>query len=128
MKPILITGILIVNLALISYSVAIISEQRKKLVNNTILVFLIIGVIFDITATICMIIGSTHTALSTHGIFGYSALMAMLIDCLLLLRCRLKLGQNTEVKKNLHLYSRFAYTWWIISYITGTIIVVSRHL
>ncbi len=128
MSRIVIAGILIVNIALISYSIAIIIEQIKKIVSNLVLFFLTFGVILDITATICMIIGSTHTALSSHGIFGYSALLGMLVDCVFLWKQRLAFGQTTKVQKPLHLYSRFAYLWWLLAYVTGIIIVSLRHI
>lgn len=118
----------VVNLALIAYSVAIFTEQRKKVVNNIVLTFISVGVFFDIVATTCMIIGSTHTALSSHGLIGYSSLTGMLVDCILLWKFRLVHGENVIVKKNLHLYSRIAYFWWIIAYITGAIIVSIRHM
>ena len=44
MSPILIAGTIIVNLALIAYSTAIITEQRQKRVSNRVLTFLSIGV------------------------------------------------------------------------------------
>jgi len=128
MTTIILAGVIIVNLALIAYSFAIIVEQRKKIVSNFVLTFLTLGVLFDITSTVCMIIGSTHSAFSSHGIFGYSALLAMLIDCVFMWKYRLSYGRTINVKKVLHLYSRFAYVWWLIAYFTGVIIVSFRHI
>jgi len=127
MKPIILTGILLVNLALIAYSVAIFTEQKRKIVNNFILFFITIGVLLDMSATACMIIGSSHTALTSHGIFGYSALTGMLIDCISFWKHKKKFGTNTKVNRKLHLYSRLAYIWWLLAYITGIIIINIRH-
>jgi hypothetical protein len=127
MKTTVFAGIIIVNLALIAYSVAIILEQYKRTVSNFVLIFLSSGVIFDILATVCMISGSTHTAFSSHGIFGYTALAGMLVDCILLWKHRLTSGRNIDAKKPLHLYSRYAYIWWVLAYFTGIIIVSFRH-
>lgn len=124
MKPILIAGILTVIFALVSYSLAIITEQRKKIVTQFILTFLILGVFLDISATIMMIIGSTKTGITLHGLLGYSALAGMIIDAILLIRLRNKEGLNSPVSKNIHLYSRFAYSWWIIAFITGSLLVM----
>ena len=128
MNKFLITGMTVVNLALIAYSIAIFNEQKKKLANNIVLGFISGGVFFDIIATTCMIIGSTHTALSSHGYIGYSSLSGMLVDCVLLWKFRLNNGEKVIVKKNLHIYSRIAYLWWIMAYITGAIIVSIRHM
>lgn len=124
MKTILIFGSAIVTLALISYTIAIITEQRKHVISNFILRFLTLGVILDIIATSCMIIGSTNSPFTIHGILGYTALSAMVIDAILLWRFRFLKGLGTTVPRPLHLYSRFAYSWWVIAYITGGLIVI----
>jgi len=123
MSPILIAGVIIVNLALIAYSVAIISEQRKKSVNRFILTFLTAGVLLDITATICMIIGSENSFITFHGMIGYLALIVMFIDSIFLWKTWLAAKATTPVPAKLHLYSRYAYIWWVVAYITGALIV-----
>jgi hypothetical protein len=128
MSPTLIAGTIIVNFALLSYTIAIIAEQRKHRITNLVLTFLTTGVLLDITATICMIIGSSHsTTITLHGLLGYSALLTMLLDCLLLWRHRQTQGIESQVAHTLHLYSRYAYIWWIIAYITGAILATLRH-
>jgi len=124
MKPILIAGSSIVTMDLISYSVGIISEQRKKLINRPILIFLAIGLVFDISGTACMIIGSSRSPFTFHGILGYSALIAMLTDNILLWRLWKIKGLGSLVPSAIHIYSRFAYSWWIIAYISGFLMAV----
>ena len=126
MKPILIAGSIIVTLALISYTIGILTEQRKRVVNNTVLQFLTVGVILDITATTCMIIGSESSPFTVHGILGYSSLTGMLVDCILIWRFRLKQGVSSTVSGGLHLYSRLAYIWWVLAYITGAVLIAFR--
>jgi len=122
MEPILVAGTIIVNFALLSYSVGIITEQRRYRVTRNVLWFLTVGVVLDITATVCMIIGSTNSPFSPHGILGYSSLTAMLIETCLAWRHRLAHGEG-EVSRKLHLYSRIAYIWWVLAYITGALLV-----
>ena len=119
-------GAAIVIFALASYSVAIITEQRKRLVNRFILTFLTLGVILDIIATTFMIIGSSHGAFTLHGILGYSSLTAMLIDTILIWRFSRKNSTDTIVPKALHVYSLGAYLWWVAAFITGLLLVVFR--
>lgn len=126
MKPILIAGSIIVTLALISYSIGVITEQRRRAVNNVVLGFLTIGVILDITATTCMIIGSENTPFTIHGILGYSSLTGMVVDCILIWRFRHRHGASAVVTPGLHIYSRLAYLWWVLAYITGAVLVASR--
>jgi uncharacterized repeat protein (TIGR03987 family) len=126
MKPVLIAGTIIVNLALISYSIGVITEQRKHRVTTMVLWFLSFGVAFDIIATACMIAGSSQGLFTPHGILGYSSLVAMLTDTILIWRFRMNKGE-TEVPKNLHLISRYAYIWWLVAYVTGALMVMSRR-
>jgi hypothetical protein len=126
MNPYSMTGAGIVIFALLSYSLSIITEQRKKLVTPFVLRFLTIGIFLDITATTFMIIGSSNSAFTLHGILGYSSLAGMLIDTILIWRFHLNSNTGTIVPKGLHLYSRFAYAWWVIAFITGLMLVVFK--
>ncbi len=126
MKPILLAGTTIVNLALISYSIFIYVERKYKINSSKVLTFLSIGVLFDIVATVCMIIGSSKGPFTMHGILGYSSLTGMLIDAVLLWNTRIKYGKNYTISAGLHMYSLVAYVWWIAAYITGAILVMSR--
>ena len=88
--------------------------------------FLTAGIILDITATILMISGSSNTPFTLHGLLGYSSLGGMLIDTILIWRHRLQKGSQTEVPNKLHLYSRYAYIWWILAFITGALLVLFK--
>jgi len=116
----------IVIFALLSYSLSIITEQRKKLVTPFVLRFLTIGIILDITATTFMIIGSSKSAFTLHGILGYSSLAAMFIDTILIWRFHMSTKPGTVVPTRLHIYSRYAYSWWVIAFMTGLMLVVLR--
>jgi hypothetical protein len=126
MNPILITGTRIVIFALIFYSIGIITEQRNRYITKRVLIALTIGIILDITATTFMIVGSPNSPFTLHGWLGYSALGAMLIDTILVWRFRLANGNDTEVPKTLHLYSRYAYCWWVIAFVSGSLAVILR--
>jgi len=125
LSPILIAGTIIVNLALLFYSIGIITEQRRRRITRRVLFFLTIGVVFDVTATVCMIIGSTNTPFSLHGILGYSSLIGMSVETVLAWKHRRGKG-DAAVTRGLHLYSRLAYIWWVLAYITGALLVMWR--
>lgn len=126
MNPLLRIGTTIVVLALASYSIAIITEQRKKILRRRILVFLTLGVALDITATIFMILGSSKGGWTLHGIIGYSSLLGMFIDAVLIWRLKIKKGSYCLVPDGIHIYSRYAYIWWVIAFITGGLLVALR--
>lgn len=119
----LMVGTRIVVLALIFYSIGILLEQRKRYITNIILITLTIGVIFDITATVFMIIGSPNSPFTLHGFLGYSALAAMLLDTILIWRARFRISSVVHVPMGLHIYSRVAYIWWVVAFISGSLLV-----
>ncbi len=126
MKTISMIGAFIVTLALISYSIAVFGERRKRHITKSIISFLTVGLIFDITATACMIIGSTNSPFTLHGMLGYSALGLMLIDTVLIWRFYKTTGSSLEVPKALHKYTILSYSWWVIAYITGSLLVMIK--
>ncbi|MEI7661595.1 MAG: hypothetical protein WCK34_05345 [Bacteroidota bacterium] len=121
------TGIITVQSALVCYSVAIISEQRKRLITPKVLTFLTLGVFLDIVATTFMILGSSHGAFTLHGILGYSSLAGMLTDGILAWQFYRKNGRGIKVTGGIHWYSLGAYIWWVAAYITGALLVALRH-
>lgn len=126
MNPISMVGAFLVTLALISYGVGSFSLQRFKIIKKSALWFLSVGIVLDISATICMILGSTNSPFTVHGFLGYSALLVMAIDIILVWRVYLKNGLNAKVVKSLLLYAKLAYGWWVIAYITGSLLVMLK--
>lgn len=126
MNPLLQTGTIIVIFALISYSIAIITEQRKGLASRKVLLFLSVGVLLDIIATTFMILGSSKGGFTLHGFIGYSSLLGMFIDAVLMWRHQQKNGFDSPIPMGLHLYSRYAYIWWVSAFITGGLLVAFR--
>ena len=126
MKPILMIGSLFVTLALIAYSIGVITEQRKKIITWRTLIFLAIGLVLDISGTICMLIGSTNSPFTYHGFIGYSALLAMFMDTLLMWRLKSRSGIQAHVPSTIHKYSRTAYAWWIFAYVSGFLMAMNK--
>jgi hypothetical protein len=127
MKPILQAGMAIVILALTSYSIAIFTAQRLRKATKRVLVFITLGVALDITATACMVIGSDRAwnEITLHAALGYSSLTGMLIDMILIWRHKLSEG-DSPLANWLHQYSRYAYIWWVLAFITGGMLVAMR--
>jgi len=119
-------GTSIVFFALLAYSIGIITEQRTAIISRRVIIFLTLGVLFDITATIFMIIGSDKGGFTLHGFIGYSSLLGMLLDATFMWIRLAKAGINAPVPHRLHLYSRYAYIWWILAFITGGLLVLFK--
>jgi len=128
MKIYAMIGSFVVLFALIFYSIGFAKEQRRKLITPRVLLFYTLGVLFDISATTLMILGSTKGLLTFHGFIGYSSLLGMTIDTILLWRHYQKKDPDMKVSKGLHIYSRIAYIWWVVAFITGGLLVAFRHV
>ncbi len=126
MKFISMVGAFLVSFALITYGFGIISLQKNKLVSKLVLWFLTFGIILDISATICMIIGSKNTPFTIHGLLGYSAFLVMFIDLILIWNVYRKRGIGSLVSNTLHRYSAMAYSWWVIAYVAGVLLVILK--
>jgi len=125
MTPLLRTGVTIVVLALASYTVGVVIEQRARRISRRALAFLVVGVVLDVTATLCMILGSGKV-MTLHGVLGYSALAGMLVETLLAARHRVRSGE-AEVPRWLHLFTRVAYSWWVVAFVSGGILVATSR-
>ncbi|MCK9206105.1 MAG: hypothetical protein M0P66_03250 [Salinivirgaceae bacterium] len=126
MKTILIIGSIVVTSALIAYTIGIFTEQRIKRITPFVLFFLSLGLLLDSTATVCMIIGSSNSPFTFHGFIGYSGLLAMIIENYLAYKFYFANSSTTQVPKGLHLYSRFAFVFWVLVYITGALLVALK--
>jgi hypothetical protein len=128
MKTVSMIASFVVTMALVFYSIGFSKENGRKMVTGRVLLFYTIGVTLDITATILMIIGSSKGMVTPHGMIGYSSLLGMLTDTILLWRYNIKHGSETIVNRSLHLYSRIAFTWWVMAYITGGLLVALSRM
>jgi hypothetical protein len=73
-----------------------------------------------------MVLGSSKGGFTLHGILGYSALAGMFIDAVLIWRLKIKEGSYCPVPDKIHIYSLYAYIWWVIAFITGGLLVALR--
>ncbi|MEN8118102.1 MAG: hypothetical protein ABFS16_14050 [Bacteroidota bacterium] len=126
MNPLSVVGAFIITLSLLAYGIGSISLMRFKIIGSMVLIFLSLGVLFDITAVTLMIMGSKGNHFTPHGVLGYSALLVMLIDVVLIWRTYFKKGLDTFVSKSLEKYSRIAFLGWVAAYITGSLMVLWR--
>lgn len=124
MNPIILIGAFIVTLALLSYGIGSISIQRFKMVTPGVLWFLTAGVILDLAAIICMIIGTKNNIFTFHFILGSVALLVMLADVILIWRLYVKKKLYADVDEKLHAFSKVAISFWIFAYLAGSLMVI----
>jgi hypothetical protein len=123
MNNLLLSGSLVVTLALLFYSVAIIWEQSTGKVSMIIVFFVSMGMLFDISAVTLVILG-TDKPFTIQEILRYSALLMIAVSVYYiwkLFRTERK-AVKIPVPKNTHLYIRISYIYWLLIYaVTGVI-------
>lgn len=124
MNPISLIGAFIDTIAFLLYGIGTISSLRFRMVSPGVLWFLSLGLLLDIAATVFMIIGAPNNLFSLRGIFRYSALLAMLVVVILIWRIYITEKMHAEIKEKMLAYMRVAISWWIIAYISGTLLVI----
>lgn len=127
MAKITVIGIVLVQLALLFYTLFYVVENKKQRTTNLVLILITIAVLFDIGATTCMMIGTTRTYFTFHGIIGYIGLLLMLTDAILLWRHKIQQGAEVLISKQLRSYSKYAYYWWLVAFFTGVAVSIFRH-
>lgn len=125
MDPVRMFAVLTVTIALTLYTIGTLKQQRSHRSTLGVRGWLTVGVAFDVTATALMIVASKSITPTVHGLLGYSALALMLTDTMLLWRHARARGE-AEVSKGLHLFSRAAYSYWVIAYFTGAALVMAE--
>jgi hypothetical protein len=123
MTPLRMAAVTTVTTALAFYTTGTILEIRARRATRGVRGFLSVAVVFDVTATLLMILATQRAELTLHGALGYSALTAMALDVVLIWRHRRRAG-DAPFSGALHLYARLAYAYWIVAYFTGAALVM----
>lgn len=118
MNPIVLTGVVLITLALVVYTVAVIFEQRSRRISAATVALFAVGVVADLVATSCMASVATRGLFNLHGLLGVSALLAMALAAVFAWRHRSRFGDD-PVPRWLHLYLRFVYLGWVAAYFVG---------
>jgi len=127
MSYVIIAGVILIHIAFILYSVFIYKEHKYKRATNGLLVFITAAVMFDISATVCMMIGTAEKYFSLHGILGYTALAVMVTDAIFIWRHYNKFGSEIPFSKTLNRNSKLGYILWLIAFFTGEMLAVMNH-
>jgi len=121
------TGSGVVILALLSYTVFIVSLRRRRKLRRVCVIALVLGIMLDCCATGLMIAGSGRGYFTVHGFMGYSALGMMIIDGMMIGRIyRIASGDN-GVSRFVSRFSLIAYMWWVVVFLTGAITAMIKH-
>lgn len=124
MRPWIAAGVGLVVLALACYSIGTAAHQRELRVTSRALRFLSAGLLLDALGTVCIVLGTQSRGVTLHGVLGYSALAGMAVETALAWRHRRARGDQ-PVSKGLALWSRLAYAYWLIAFVSGGALVAA---
>jgi len=125
LTPLRMAAVTTVTAALAFYTAGTVAEQRARRATGAVRLLLAAGVACDVVATVLMVVATGRFALTVHGVLGYSALAAMLVDTVLLWRHAAR-APGAEVPAGLHRYSRIAYAYWVVAFVTGAALVAMQ--
>ena len=128
MSTIIITGVIFIHIALVLYTIFIIKEHKYKRATKGVLGFITAAVLFDITATGCMMIGTVEKYFTLHGILGYTALVVMVTDAVFIWKHKLNFGSEMPFSKALNRNSKLGYVLWLAAFFTGEMVAVMNRL
>lgn len=113
----LVVSIILVNLALVFYTVSILNEFKRKTLYSWHVVLFCIGLICDAFGTFIMYkIGGSKIIFGMHDILGFMALLFMLIN---LIASVFILKEHKNLINQFYKFSVFAWVIWISSYFLG---------
>ena len=119
MPLVIIAGVVFIHVAFVLYTIFIIKEQKYRRATKGVARLILAAVIFDITATACMMIGAEETYFTLHGILGYTALGVMIIDAVFIWKHKLKYGAEVPFSDTLNRNTKLGYILWIVAFTTG---------
>lgn len=117
----LVFAIISITLALIFYTVGVLSPKKQGSLKKWHLVILYLGLVFDIFGTALMSkLAKGGFQLNFHGIIGLLSILLMLLTVVL---ATIALVKNNDIAKaNFHKISIPVWAIWLISYVSGTLL------
>jgi uncharacterized repeat protein (TIGR03987 family) len=117
----LISGIILVFLALIFYSIGVWNEMHQGELKKFHLIMFWIGLLCDILSTLCMgLVSKTPFEINLHCVTGWIALLMMVFNTLYSTYIFFK-GSKKQ-KQNIKLVSLIIWFVWLVPFVSGMFI------
>jgi heme/copper-type cytochrome/quinol oxidase subunit 2 len=124
---VIVIGVIFIHIALVLYSIFIYKERKYRRATNGVVGFITAAVIFDVSATICMMLGTVEGWLTLHGVLGYTALTVMVIDAIFIWKHRNNHGTEVPFSDALNRNTKLGYILWLVAFGTGEMLAVINH-
>jgi uncharacterized repeat protein (TIGR03987 family) len=116
--------ILLISLALVSYSIGVWSERFQGRLKLWHLMFFWAGLFFDATGTGMMFAAARTGSFNLHGLSGMLAIVLMLIHALW--ASVVLMTKREKAIVNFHHFSVLVWAIWLIPYFSGVFMGASR--
>ena len=126
-EMVIVVGVIFIHIALVLYSIFIYKERKYRRATNGVVGFITAAVLFDISATICMMLGTVENWLTLHGVLGYTAVVVMITDAFFIWKHRIKHGTEVPFSDTLNRNSKLGYILWLVAFGTGELLAVINH-
>ena len=126
MRSFYLYGAVLASLTLVFYTAAIYLEKKHKFVTYKVIALQIAALAVNIGAVVMMSLESKQSIISSHGIIGYSSLVAITVNTVMTFRFYIKNGPYTRIPFRVRLYTTITYTWWLVAYISGGVLSIVR--
>ncbi len=121
----LIAAIITITLALVFYTIGVWAEKLQGQLKKWHLVVFYLGLIFDTTGTTLMSkLAEGGFQLNFHGVTGLIAIILMLFHAIWATIVLIK--NDEKAKQNFHKFSIIVWVIWLVPYISGMIVGMSR--
>lgn len=127
MSIIIISGVVLIHIALVLYTIFIVKLHRHKRATKGLLGFITAAVITDISATACMMLGTVEEYFTLHGMLGYTALLVMVTDAIFIWRHQTRFGNEVSFSNSLVRNSKLGYVLWLSAFITGEMVALMNR-
>ncbi len=122
--PLLISGSVLITLALLFYSCGVWGEKIQGRLNKLHVVFFWAGVICDTLGTTAMMMMLETITLDFHNLTGIIAIILMIIHAIWATIVLMRNRENELI--NFHKYSLVVWFIWLVPYFSGVVMGMSQ--
>jgi uncharacterized repeat protein (TIGR03987 family) len=124
MTPELVLATVLIILALVCYSIGVWSERIAGRLKPWHIVFFCLGLIFDTTGTGIMMGAAGGLTSDIHGVTGVAAILLMIVHAVW---ATVVLARHDErAIRNFHKFSVVVWTIWLVPFLTGIFLPMTR--
>lgn len=124
MNPISVIGAFIMTLAFLAYGIGSVTLERFRIVGNIVLIFMSLGILFEIAAISLMIIGSQTGGNPIHVWTGTISFFLFVVNTAWVWLIYLRKGIDAGVGKPLVNYTKTAFFIWVVAYLAGIVLLI----